>query len=343
MKKFIKEEPFLIAEISANHNGSLTHAKKLISMAKKYGANAVKLQTYTPAMMTIKENVANFKIKKGLWKGYTLWDLYNLGQTPLEWHKSLFKYAKDKKIKIFSTPFSEEAVYFLEKLSCPAYKIASFEMNDCNLVKVAAKTKKPLILSTGLSNMKEIEKAVFVAKKNGCKDLTLLYCVSNYPSQSTDFNLNYIQEFKKRFNCRVGLSDHSLGSEIAKYSLISGATVFEKHIALQNQKEGLDLDFSLRGKELKVYNDALRQTFQLISDKSFTRSKNELENKIFRRSIYAVKDIKKGDVLSKKNIRTFRPEKGISASYYLDIQNKKSPIDIKKNYPLPKRILNKLL
>ena len=165
MKKFIKEEPFLIAEISANHNGSLTHAKKLISMAKKYGANAVKLQTYTPGMMTIKENVANFKIKKGLWKGYTLWDLYNLGQTPLEWHKSLFKYAKDKKIKIFSTPFSEEAVYFLEKLNCHAYKIASFEMNDYNLVKVAAKTKKPLILSTGLSTISEIENAVFVAKK----------------------------------------------------------------------------------------------------------------------------------------------------------------------------------
>ena len=343
MKKFINEEPFLIAEISANHNGSLRHAKKLISMAKKYGANAIKLQTYTPGMMTIKENVINFKIKKGLWKGYTLWDLYNLGQTSLEWHKSLFKYAKDKKIKIFSTPFSEEAVYFLEKLSCHAYKIASFEMNDYNLVKVAAKTKKPLILSTGLSTMDEIENAVFIAKKNGCKDLTLLYCVSNYPSQSTDFNLNYIEEFKKRFKCRVGLSDHSLGSEIAKYSLISGATVFEKHIALQNQKEGLDLEFSLRGKELKTYNDVLRKTFQLISDKNFTRSKNELENKIFRRSIYTVKDIKKGDILSKKNIRTFRPEKGISASYYLSILNKKSPIDIKKNYPLPKRILNKLL
>jgi pseudaminic acid synthase len=343
MKEFINKEPFLIAEISANHNGSLTHAKKLISMAKKYGANAVKLQTYTPDMMTIKENVINFEIKKGLWKGYTLWDLYNLGQTPLEWHKSLFKYAKDKKIKIFSTPFSEEAVYFLEKLNCHAYKIASFEMNDYNLVKVAAKTKKPLILSTGLSTMTEIENAVFVAKKNGCKDLTLLYCVSNYPSQSTDFNLNYIKEFKKRFKCRVGLSDHTLGSEIAKYSLISGATVFEKHIALQNQKEGLDLDFSLRGKELKAYNNSLRKTFQLISNKNFTRSKNELGNKIFRRSIYAVKDIKKGDILSKKNIKNFRPEKGISSSYYLDILNKKSPIDIKKNYPLSKRILNKLL
>ena len=342
MTKFINKEPFLIAEISANHNGSLTHAKKLIGMAKKFGANAVKLQTYSPDMMTIKENVINFKLKKGLWKGYSLWDLYNLGQTPLEWHKILFKYAKDKNIKIFSTPFSEEAIYFLEKLGCAAYKIASFEMNDYNLVKVAAKTKKPLILSTGLSSMNEIEKAVFIAKKNGCNDLTLLYCVSNYPSHSTDFNLNYIGEFKKRFKCRVGLSDHSLGSEIAKYSLISGATVFEKHIALQNQKKGLDLAFSLKGKELKIYNNDLKKTFQFIANKKLTRSKNEMENKIFRRSIYAVRDIKKGDILSKKNIQTFRPEKGVSASYYLSILNKKSPIKIKKNYPLPKKILNKI-
>lgn len=343
MSIFINKTPFIIAEISANHNGSLSHAKKLIDMAKKYGANAIKLQTYTPDMMTLKKNVINFKIKQGLWKGYTLWDLYNLGQTPLEWHQILFKYAKKKKIKIFSTPFSEEAVNFLEQLDCPAYKIASFEMNDYNLVKVAAKTKKPIILSTGMSNIDEIEKAVLVAKRNGCKDLTLLYCVSNYPSKSSDFNLNYIHEFKKRFKCRVGLSDHSLGSDVAKYSLIAGATVFEKHIALQNQKKGLDIDFSLKGKEMKNYNDALHGAFQLINNKKLNRSKIELENKIFRRSVYAIKDIKKGDFFSKKNIKTFRPYKGISASFYLDILKKKSPINIKKNYPLPKYILNKLL
>jgi pseudaminic acid synthase len=343
MNKFVNNELFLIAEVSANHNGSLSHAKKLINMAKRCGADAVKLQTYTPDMMTIKENVINFKIKKGLWKGYALWDLYNLGQTPLEWHKSLFKYARSKKIKIFSTPFSEEAVSFLEKLNCPAYKIASFEMNDYNLVKAAAKTTKPLILSTGLSTMSEIENAVLIAKKNGCIDLTLLYCVSNYPSQSADFNLGYINEFKKRFECRVGLSDHSLGSEIAKYSLFAGATVFEKHIALQDQKKGLDLDFSLKEKEFKAYNQALKKAFQLIGNNNFNRSKNEMENKIFRRSIYAIKDIKKGDILTKKNIKTFRPERGISAAYYLDILKKKSPIDIKKNYPLPKKILNKIL
>ena len=342
MKNFINKTPFVIAEISANHNGSLFNAKKLIDVAKINGADAVKLQTYTPNMMTIKENVIKFKIKKGLWKGFDLWDLYNIGQTPLNWHYKLFKYANKKKIKLFSTPFSEEAVHFLNNMGCPAFKISSFEMNDYNLVKVAAKTKKPLILSTGLSSLDEIKKAIYIAKKYGCSDLTLLYCVSNYPSSSSDFNLNYIREFLKKFKCRVGLSDHSLGNEIANYSLICGATVFEKHISLPNQKKGLDLDFSLKGKELGNYVRSLKETYKLISSKSLSRSKNELENKIFRRSIYAIKNIKKGERFNKKNIKTFRPEKGISASYYLNILNKKSPFNIRKNYPLNKKIINKL-
>tara|TARA_S200000501_G_C20855412_1_gene757525 strand:- start:53 stop:1084 length:1032 start_codon:yes stop_codon:yes gene_type:complete len=341
MKKFINQIPFIIAEISANHNGSIDHAKKMINLAKKCGANAVKLQTYTPDMMTIKKNVINFKITEGLWKGFNLWDLYNLGQTPLSWHKKLFKHAKEKKIKIFSTPFSEEAIFFLEKINCPAYKIASFEMNDLNLVKTAALTKKPIILSTGLSNMNEIKKAVYTAKKYGCNDLTLLYCVSNYPSKSSDFNLNYINELKREFKCRVGLSDHSMGSEIAKFSLIAGARVFEKHIALKNQKKGLDIDFSLKGEELKNYVNEIKKTFQLIKNKKVGRSKNEIKNKIFRRSIYAIQNIKVGDVFTKKNIKTFRPDKGLSAEYFLDILNKKSSKNVKKFYPIPKSIVVK--
>ncbi len=342
MKKFIDKYPFIIAEISANHNGSINHAKKLIDVAKKYGASAVKLQTYTPDMMTLRENVINFKIKEGLWKGFNLWDLYSLGQTPMKWHKSLFKYARQKKIKIFSTPFSEKAINFLENINCPAYKIASFEMNDYNLVKTAALTKKPLILSTGLSNFNEIKKAVYVARKYGCKDLTLLYCVSNYPSKSTDFDLNYIKHFKKEFKCRIGLSDHSLGSEIASFSLIAGAMVFEKHIALKYQKKGLDIEFSLKGDELKYYIKRIKNTYDLIKSKKIGRSKEEIKNKIFRRSIYAISDIKKGDFFTKKNTRTFRPDKGLSAGFYLEILNKKSPMNIKKNYPLPKSLIGKL-
>lgn len=342
MTKFINKIPFVIAEISANHNGSLKNAKKLVDSAKKYGASAVKLQTYTPDMMTIRENLINFKIKKGLWKGRNLWELYNLGQTPLNWHSTLFKYARKRKIKIFSTPFSEEAVNFLEKLDCPAYKIASFEMNDYNLVKTAANTKKPLILSTGLSSMEEVEKAVLVARRNGCKDLTLMYCVSNYPSTSNDFNLKFIEEFKRKFKCKVGLSDHSLGNDIAKFSLIYGASVFEKHIALKGQIRGLDVDFSLKGEKFREYIDSINQTFKLINNNKLSRSKNELSNKVFRRSIYAIKDIAKGDFFSKDNIRTFRPEKGVSAAYFLDILKKKSPINVKKNYPLPKSIIRKI-
>ena len=339
MRKFINKNPFVIAEISANHNGSFKQAKQLIKMAKKCGADAVKLQTYTPGMMTLKENVINYKIKEGLWKGYELWDLYNLGQTPLEWHKDLFNFAKRIKIKVFSTPFSPDAVFFLEKLNCPAYKISSFEMNDFNLVKIAAKTEKPLILSTGLSNMDEIEKAVKIAKKNGCRDLTLLYCVSNYPSDANDYNLNYIRKFIEKFNCRVGLSDHSKGSEIAKYSLLLGATVFEKHIALHNQKKGLDLEFSSKGKDLNFYVKDLIEVFNLIKNKNLNRTKNELKNSIFRRSIYAIKDIKKGEKFTRKNIQTFRPAKGLSARYFLDIVGTKSKLNIKKNHPIPKKTL----
>lgn len=343
IKKFIKNFPFIIAEISANHNGSLSHAKKLIDLAKSSGADAVKLQTYTPDMMTIKQNVMNYKLNGGLWNGYNLWDLYKKGQTPLEWHKELFKYSQKKKIKIFSTPFSEEAVLFLEKLNCPAYKIASFEMNDYNLVKVAAKTKKPLILSTGMSNISEIDKAVETAKKYGCKDLTLLYCVSNYPSNSSDFNLNFISEFKKKYKCNVGLSDHSLGSEIACYSLIAGATIFEKHIGLQSQKKGLDIEFSSIGKAFKVYINEIKRVNKLIENKKLKRSKAEQRNKILRRSVYAIQDIKKGEIFSKKNVKNFRPDMGLSASYFLDILGKKSPMNLRKNYPLPNsNILKKL-
>ena len=237
--------------------------------------------------------------------------------------QKLFDHAKSKNIKIFSTPFSEEAIDILEEINCPAYKIASFEMNDYNLIKSAAKTKKPLIISTGMSDLNEIGQAVKIAKKFGCKDLTLLYCVSNYPSNSYDFNLNFIRKFKEEFSCKVGLSDHSLGSEVARYSLIAGATVFEKHIALPNQKKGLDLKFSLKGNQLKKYCEDLRKTNLLINNKNLKRTSEELTNKVFRRSIYAIKDIVKGDIFTKNNIRTFRPNKGLSASFYIDILKKK--------------------
>lgn len=340
MTKFVNKKPFFIAEVSANHCGSILRAKKLIRLAKKSGADAVKLQTYTPDMMTIKNK--KFKIKYGLWKNMNLWKLYNEAQTPLEWHKKLFDFAKKLNIKIFSTPFNVEGVKFLETLNCKAYKIASFEMNDTNLVKEIAKTKKPIIMSTGLASLNEIINSVKIAKKNGCKDLTLLYCVSNYPSNNTDFNLNNIKILKKKFNCRIGLSDHSKGNIIAKLSLVIGAEVFEKHIALQNQRKGHDIEFSAKGDEIKSYKEELEETYKLITKKKFFRSKHELKNKIFRRSIYAVKDIKKNEKFSRNNIKSFRPDVGLSASFYLKILGQKSPIFIKKNNVLKKSLQKKI-
>ena len=244
----MKNKVFFIAEISANHNGNFKLAKSLIRCAHVNGADAVKLQTYTADTMTLKSNKRYFKIKQGLWKGHTLWDLYNKAHTPLKWHKKLFKFGKSLGIKVFSTPFDDTAVDFLEELNCPIYKISSFEMTDLNLVKKVSLTKKPIIISTGMANLKEIETTVKVAKKNGAKDITLLYCVSNYPSSISDFNLNNIKILKKKFKCKIGISDHSIDNRVAITAIACGAEVIEKHIALDNQKKGFDIDFSLKGK-----------------------------------------------------------------------------------------------
>ena len=234
----MKKTPFLVAEISANHCGSLSLAKKLIKCAKSYGADAVKLQTYTAETMTINSNNKKFIIRSGLWKGYKLWDLYKEAHTPLEWHKELFKYAKTNKIKIFSTPFDETAVDFLEKLNCPIYKIASFELTDLPLVKKIALLKKPMIMSTGMATLQEIEITFNLALKyNKLENITLLYCVSNYPSKIEDFNLYNISILKQKFKCKIGLSDHSKDNRVAAAAVIAGAEVFEKHIALDKQKK----------------------------------------------------------------------------------------------------------
>jgi len=338
----MKNKVFFIAEISANHCGSFNLAKKLIKCAKINGADAVKLQTYTADTMTIKSNKKYFKIKEGLWKGYTLWDLYNRAHTPLNWHKKLFKYGKSLGIKVFSTPFDDTAVDFLEKLNCPIYKIASFEMTDLNLIKKVSKTKKPLIISTGMANLKEIETTVKTAKRNGAKDITLLYCVSNYPSSINDFNLNNIKILKEKFKCKVGISDHSTDNRVAIVSIASGAEVIEKHIALDNQKKGFDINFSLKGKEIKKLRDDIDVAAKLLGKNIFFRNKSENKSKIFRRSIFTTKDIKKGEKFTKDNIRVVRPSYGLPPKYYNKILDKKSPLDIKKQEPLKLMILKKL-
>jgi len=338
----MKDYPFFIAEISANHCGSLNKAIKLIKCAKDNGANAVKLQTFTADTMTIKSNKKYFKINKGLWKGYNFWDLYNKAHTPLEWHKKLFDYAKKIGIIIFSTPFDETAVDFLEKLKCPMYKVASFEMTDIPLIKKIASTKKPVIISTGMANLNEIELTYKVAKKYGAKNITLLYCVSNYPSKNSDFNLNNIKVLKDKFKCRVGLSDHSKNDKIAIACIAAGAEVVEKHIALDNQKKGLDIEFSLKGKEIKRFKSSIDEVYKLLGKKYFYRTKSEDSNKVFRRSIFIVKNILKGEKFTKYNIRRIRPGYGVSPIYYEKILNKKSPSNLKRGDPLNLNILKKI-
>ena len=339
----MKNKVFFIAEISANHCGNFNLAKKLIKCAYVNGADAVKLQTYTADTMTAKSDKKYFKINNGLWKGYTLWDLYNKAHTPLEWHKELFKYAKSIGIKIFSTPFDDTAVDFLEKLNCPIYKIASFEMTDLNLVKKISQTKKPIIISTGMANLDEISATVKTARRNGAKEITLLYCVSNYPSDIDDFNLKNIEILKKKFKCRVGISDHSKDNRVAIAAIASGAEVIEKHIALDNQKKGFDINFSLKGKEIKKLREDINIAFKLLGKNFFYRNKSEDKSKIFRRSIFSIKNIKKGDKFSKDNIRVIRPGHGLEPKYFNQILNKKSPINILKHEPIKSLVIKKIL
>ena len=341
-KNPLKKTPFFVAEISANHNGSIVHAKKLIKTAKEYGADAVKLQTYTPDTLTINSSKPDFKIRGGLWNGKKLWDLYAKAQTPFEWHKELFDYAKKLKIVCFSTPFDESAVDLLEGLNCPFYKVASFEINHIPLIKKIAQTKKTIIISTGVANLQEIDLAYKTAKKNGAREVILLYCVSNYPSKSSDFNFNNIRILKERYNCKVGFSDHSTDNRVVAAAIAAGAEIVEKHIALDLQKKGFDIAFSLKGREIKEYIGIMSEMHLMMGKKYFLRNQSENKNLQFRRSIYAIRDIKKGEKFSLKNIRVIRPGFGVHPIYFEKLINKKSPFNIRKQTSLKKRLLKKL-
>ena len=345
-------KPFFIAEISSNHNGNIHNAKRLIKMAQKNGADAVKLQTYTPGSMTINSRKKYFMIKKGLWKGFSLWELYKRAHTPYKWHRELFNYGKKVGIKVFSTPFDEKAVNFLEKLNCPFYKVASFEMTDIPLIKKIASTNKRIIISTGMASIDEITLSFNKAKEFGAKKITLLYCVSNYPSKTSDFNLNNINILKKKFKCEIGFSDHSTDNKIAAAAINAGATVIEKHICLKDVSS-LDSNFSINEEEITDFRNAIDNSNKKISsDKSFYkkllgkkyffRNKSENESKVFRRSIFAIRKIIKGERFSRRNIKKIRPGYGLQPIFFDKLIGKKSPIAIKANEPLPKNIIQKL-
>ena len=338
---FNKNRPILVAEISANHVGKISHAKKLIDIAKKYGADAVKLQTYKPSTMTINSKKKYFKIKEGLWKNNTLWNLYKKAHTPYEWHQELFNHAKKRKIICFSTPFDESAVDLLENLKCPLYKISSFEMNDIPLIKYIAKTKKPIIISTGMANLSEINSTFQFAKKFGIKDITLLYCVSNYPSKIEDFNLKNIEILRKKFKCRIGFSDHSTNNLVASTAIALGAEIVEKHIALEGQNIGPDIKFSIKGKQIKKFKQDLTDAYLLKGENEFKRSVSEKKSVQFQRSIFSVKKIKKGEKFSKDNIKRIRPGYGLAPVDFFKILNKKSKKNIDSGEPIKKNYIEK--
>ncbi|MDC0355655.1 pseudaminic acid synthase [Candidatus Pelagibacter sp.] len=334
--KFSKiKSPILIAEISANHNGSLAHAKKLIKTAKLNKADFVKLQTYEARNMTIESNRNEFIIKKGLWKNYTLWDLYSRACTPLNWQKELFSYSRKIGINCLSSPFDDECVDLLEKINCPIYKLASFEMTDIPLVKKIAQTKKPIIISTGLSSIGEIEKTVNIARTNGAKEIALLYCVSSYPAKMSDFNLNNITILKNKFKkCTIGLSDHSLNDDVAKIAISLGAKIIEKHIALDDQKKGLDIEFSIKGKEILLFKKMIENTYKTLGKNYFYRNKNEKKNIIYRRSIYSIKNISQNEIFTHDNIKRIRPYNGLSPEKYDFIIGKKAKNKILSGCPI---------
>ena len=323
------ERPYIIAELSANHNGSINKAKESIKVAKQCGADAIKIQTYTPDSMTIDSNREDFKIKSGLWKGYKLYDLYKDASTPYSWHEELFKYARQIGITLFSTPFDENAVDLLENLDTPAYKIASFELTDLPLIEYVAKKKKPILLSTGLSNDKEIEEAINVIKKNGNNQILIFHCISSYPADISDMNLRRITNLRKRFELEIGLSDHSISNLAATTSIALGAVAIEKHFTLNKDDKGPDSDFSIEPKELKELVSQTNESWESLGDENFTRSNKEIKNKVFRRSLYFVEDMAIGEVITKRNVRRIRPGFGLEPKYLNKIIGKKVTKKIK--------------
>jgi len=321
--------PYVIAELSANHNGSLNKAKQTILSAKENGASAVKMQSYTADSMTIKCDNDDFRIKGGLWDGYLLYDLYKEASTPYEWHKDLFNYAKDIGITLFSTPFDEKAVDMLEDLNTPAYKVASFELTDIPLIKYIASKKKPILISTGMGSEEEIDEAIQIVREEGCDQILIFHCISSYPTPTELSNLNTIKFLKEKYNTEVGLSDHTLNNISSIIATSMGASAIEKHFILNRKDKGPDSDFSIEPNELKGLYKDVNQAWRAMGAKGFSRPNIEKDNLVFRRSIYFIKAMKVNDLITEEHIRRIRPGYGINPKYYKDLIGKRVLKDIK--------------
>lgn len=322
--------PYIIAELSANHNGKIEQALKSIEVAAQCGVDAIKIQSYTADTMTIDCDKEDFQINGGLWDGYKLYDLYQWAQTPFEWHQQLFDKAKEVGITLFSTPFDETAVDLLENLNAPAYKLASFEITDLPLIKRIAQTGKPLIISTGMANIEEIEDAINTARKNGCSELVVLHCISAYPAPVDQANLATIADIRQRFDVISGLSDHSLGTVVSVASVALGASLIEKHFTLDRNDKGPDAAFSLEPAEFMRLVEETKSAHQAIGLAGYERKPVEHASMTFRRSLYFVKDIKQGQTITKEHISRIRPGYGLAPKYYNTLLGKVANQDISR-------------
>jgi pseudaminic acid synthase len=316
--------PYVVAELSGNHNGDLSRALALVEMAKEAGADAVKLQTYTADTITIDHDSPEFWISGGLWDGRSLHELYDEAHTPWDWHPALFDKAREIGITIFSAPFDATAVTFLKTLDVPAYKIASFEAVDLPLIAQVAATGKPMIISTGMADLDEIGEAVGTARNAGCSDLVLLHCVSGYPTPAGESNLRTMSDLAERFEAVVGLSDHTLGTAVSVAAVSLGATLIEKHVTLSRADGGPDSSFSLEPDELALLVSSCRDAWEALGDVNYERKESESGNAMFRRSIYAVADIMAGEVLTDTHIRSIRPGFGLAPKHLPELLGRRA-------------------
>jgi pseudaminic acid synthase len=337
-----KKLPYIVAEMSGNHNEDIKNAFKIIETAKKCGADAVKIQTYTPDTMTIDTDDPMFIINSegNPWKGRTMYDLYKEAMTPWEWHEDLFNYAKKIGITIFSTPFDLTAVDFLESIDCPAYKIASFELVDLELISAVSETKKPVIMSTGMATKNEIADAVDVAKSSGCIKLILLKCTSSYPATPDMANLCTIKDLECHFNTLVGISDHTIENVVPLIATALGSVMIEKHLTTSRKEGGVDSSFSLEPVEFENMVKDVKVGFQSLGEIKYGGVIDEEKYKLHRRSLYFSNDMKEGDIISRESIKSLRPSYGISPKFLKLIIGKKLNKNIKKNQPVQLEYIN---
>ena len=335
-----KNLPYIIAELSANHGGSLDSAKLAIVKAKQSGASAVKIQSYTPDTLTINSNRSDFQITEGLWKGYSLYELYKKAYTPFEWHDELFSFARQQNITIFSTPFDKTSIDLLQKLNVPAFKIASFELIDLPLIKNVAECKKPILMSTGMATIDEISDALNTALKYGSGEILLFHCISSYPASITDCNLKNIQFLRKEFNVEVGLSDHTISNLASTISIGLGASAIEKHFKPEEDIVGVDSSFSISPSQFKSLVNDCNDAWRAIGKDGFNRPLSEEKSLKHRRSIYFIKDMKKGDKISIDNIKSIRPGYGLPPKYFEKILGKTVKQNVERGDPVSFEIIN---